>query len=102
VVERKTSIEAYALTLDAMIFTHAQCVPGFVKIDVEGAEAHVLRGMKKTLQQYRPHLLIEMHACYYGHAVADEVTALVKQAQYQWVAVREHGRPHWYLHAQPV
>lgn len=32
-----------------------------VKIDVEGAELSVLKGMEKTLKKYHPHLIIEIH-----------------------------------------
>jgi len=34
----------------------------FVKIDVEGAEDAVIRGMNATLQKFRPVILIEVHA----------------------------------------
>jgi FkbM family methyltransferase len=34
----------------------------FVMMDVEGAEAAVLRGMQQTLAEHRPVLLIELHA----------------------------------------
>lgn len=32
-----------------------------IKIDVEGAELNVLRGMKSTLQNYHPGILVEVH-----------------------------------------
>lgn len=35
-----------------------------VKIDVEGAEARVLAGARKTLARHRPTLIVEMHDCY--------------------------------------
>ena len=35
--------------------------PGLIKIDVEGAEAAVLRGGKQFIQQFQPFLLIEVH-----------------------------------------
>ncbi len=34
-------------------------VPAYVKLDVEGHEAHVLRGMERTLARHRPVLLVE-------------------------------------------
>ena len=34
----------------------------FVKIDVEGAEAAVLKGMKRVMRRDRPILLVELHA----------------------------------------
>jgi FkbM family methyltransferase len=36
--------------------------PSFVKIDVEGAETAVLRGLRKTLQRDQPTLLVEIHS----------------------------------------
>ena len=48
------------ITVDA--YCQKQSVaPTFVKLDVEGAEAEVLEGMKSTLQPYGPQLLIEIH-----------------------------------------
>lgn len=35
--------------------------PDFVKIDVQGVEFDVLLGMKKTIQEYRPKILVEVH-----------------------------------------
>ena len=44
--------------------------PTFVKIDVEGAEPSVLKGMAATLSTYRPGVLAEVDA-----ADADQVGA---------------------------
>jgi FkbM family methyltransferase len=35
--------------------------PNVIKIDIEGAEAMMLRGAIESLQRYRPRLVIEMH-----------------------------------------
>ena len=34
---------------------------GFVKIDVEGKEISVIKGMNKTIERYRPFILFEDH-----------------------------------------
>lgn len=47
------------LTLDDAMRTYF--VPGFVKVDVEGAEAAVLRGARSLLSEARPHLIVEVH-----------------------------------------
>lgn len=35
--------------------------PGLIKIDVEGAEPFVLRGMQETLRVHRPVVMLELH-----------------------------------------
>lgn len=54
-----TEVEVDAL--DNLIATGGLPKPDFAKIDVEGLELNVLRGMKATLQKDRPHLFIEIH-----------------------------------------
>lgn len=56
-----------------------------VKIDVEGAEAHVLRGLKQTILHHGPTLLIEMHdEIYKKPEVRSEVRALLEEVNYEW------------------
>lgn len=50
------------LALDSWIAATAQAPPGVVKIDVEGAEARVVRGMSETLRAAGPALVIELHS----------------------------------------
>ena len=50
------------VALDDFASGHDGFHPGFVKIDVDGGEVDVLRGMQHTLRDRRPHLLIETHA----------------------------------------
>ena len=46
--------------LDSIIVDLQLRPPDFVKIDVEGAELDVLRGMVKVLQDHRPSLIVEL------------------------------------------
>ena len=49
------------IALDELV---AQCTldpPGLVKIDVEGAETDVLRGLSRTITRYRPIIVCELH-----------------------------------------
>ncbi|MEZ5815600.1 MAG: FkbM family methyltransferase [Hyphomicrobiaceae bacterium] len=48
------------VAIDELVFECGWRSPDFVKIDVEGAEIAVLRGMEMTLERHRPGLLIEL------------------------------------------
>ena len=50
-------------SLDDEIVRSNLPVPHFIKIDVEGMEFPVLCGMRKTLIEHQPRLLIEIHGC---------------------------------------
>jgi FkbM family methyltransferase len=54
------SLVVPAASLDTLCGTH-RLRPGFVKIDVEGYEHHVLRGASKTLSEFRPVVLAELY-----------------------------------------
>ena len=59
-----------------------------VKVDVEGAEGLVVRGMTEVLTRSRPIMLIELH----GEAARSAVTALA-QVGYQLLILTEGGGP---------
>lgn len=48
-------------TLDRLVQQEKIPPPDTMKIDVEGYEAHVLRGMQSILQQNKPVVLVEIH-----------------------------------------
>jgi FkbM family methyltransferase len=58
--------------------------PHIVKIDVEGAEAHVLAGMRRILERDRPLLLIEMH----GPAAAGATRRTLRENGYCLLRMR--------------
>lgn len=72
-----------------------------VKIDVEGAEGNVLRGMTQILDRDRPRLIIEMHDMYYGPQIRDEVFSVLEQHRYVWNEDVVFGGS-YYLIAQPA
>lgn len=55
------SIKVRVGSVDNLIETQEVPNPDFCKIDVEGLEVNVLRGMKRTLNEQRPTLFIEIH-----------------------------------------
>lgn len=69
---------------------------GFIKIDVEGFEIHVLRGARHILEQQRPHLFIEVHPNLlrrYGGSASDLIALLSKSYDLSfWDYGTEHSR----------
>jgi FkbM family methyltransferase len=51
-----------SVSLDDFVFLHGNRPPDVVKIDVEGNEAAVLKGMAGILEKYRPSLICELHS----------------------------------------
>lgn len=60
--ERRDDPGALTINIDDAVREGSLPPPNFVKIDVDGAEMQVLRGMDQTLRTYRPPLLIETHS----------------------------------------
>ena len=58
IAAERAEVKVEATTLDAFCAERA-LVPDFVKIDVEGAELLVVRGMKSVLASARPRLMVE-------------------------------------------
>jgi FkbM family methyltransferase len=48
-------------TMDNLITTENLPKPDWIKIDVEGLEIDVLRGMEQTIKDHQPELFIELH-----------------------------------------
>jgi len=48
-------------TLDDFVVRGHARPPDFIKIDIEGAESSALLGALKTIRQYRPTMVIELH-----------------------------------------
>lgn len=61
-------------------------VPDLIKIDVEGAEAQVLRGSRDTLARRHPSLLLSTH----GDAARRDCLTLLRQAGYADVVPLDH------------
>ncbi len=67
-IEPSTSVDAQRtvfvdqVTIDTLVTSGRLPPPNVVKIDVEGAEPAVLRGMSETLRAHRPRLIVELDA----------------------------------------
>jgi len=75
-------------TLDEFVSGQGIPAPDLVKIDVEGGEVRVLKGMKRLLAEKRPLVVCEVH----NHPLAEEAAALLVAAGYL-VSDLETGLP---------
>lgn len=86
ILQEKASrtIEIEVNSLDDEIAANKLPVPDLVKIDVEGLEGHVLRGMTRTLKDSRPRLFIEIHGAEAGDKDenARQVVSILRGAGY--------------------
>lgn len=74
--------EVACRSLDSLAAEGELPLPDLVKIDVEGAEALLLRGARRLLGEHRPKLVIELH----GAAVAREVLTILEDLGYACAA----------------
>jgi FkbM family methyltransferase len=53
-------VEVEITTLDHFV-EEGNLPPGFIKIDIEGAESKALLGARKVIEKFRPNMMIELH-----------------------------------------
>jgi hypothetical protein len=87
------------VTLDSWLAAHDGRPPHVVKIDVEGAEERVLRGMRDILPTARPSLIIELHGT--NSVVADLLDDVGYRHSPLEVAEPTRDAP-WWVHVLAV
>ena len=88
-----TGISVPCTTLDALVAKYGIERANLVKIDVEGAELFVLRGMKEILKRLRPIVVLELEPHLlksFGVSVEDVLTFL-KGSGYSVTSLGSHG-----------
>jgi FkbM family methyltransferase len=85
-----TGISVPALPLDCLLLGRIDVV----KIDTEGADIHILRGLHDTIAMHKPVLVVENHS-YLGYYQEEELhreeLALTDLAGYRWHDIAEFG-----------
>lgn len=87
--EYQGSLSVEQIALDDWHAGQGGPAPDLVKIDVEGGEALVLRGMSNLIREARPLLLIELH----GPQAAAEALAVLSRAGYRLLQLRKGYPP---------
>jgi hypothetical protein len=61
VVEARVSDHESATDVTGDAYANQTAPPDFVKIDIEGAEVPGIRGLRETIEEHAPTLIVEMH-----------------------------------------
>ena len=75
-------------TLDSFVFAGRNPAPHILKIDVEGAEYFILEGGLRTLKEFSPKILLEIHGPNNAHKIWD----ILRDFQYRWMNLTPRGR----------
>jgi FkbM family methyltransferase len=86
-----TVIKVKMITLDSFLKDHPDVHPTFVKIDVEGYGAMVLKGAENMLKQYKPALNCEFHS----PNEKAEVSQILEKAGYWGTVHHDDGSLSW-------
>jgi hypothetical protein len=70
------------------VFEELNPPPEILKIDVEGAESLIIQGGLRTLEDFSPRLLMEIH----GPKNALKVWELLQNLDYSWSHLTKNGR----------
>ncbi|MBU0665483.1 MAG: FkbM family methyltransferase [Proteobacteria bacterium] len=77
---------------------------GLIQLDIEGAELGTLRGASKTITQFKPHIVFEVHKDYvdWTHGLENtEICRLLFKAGYNIFAIRDFNS-HYEMPGKPV
>lgn len=88
-------VEIRATTIDDFVKTRALARLNAIKLDIEGAEMRALNGMKKTLRDFRPVVLMELcaeHQARAGYATQEVKRWVTTEFQMRVFSVAESGK----------
>ncbi|MDB2499866.1 FkbM family methyltransferase, partial [bacterium] len=93
--ESFVEIETLSATLDSLVSKH-KLIPGFIKVDVEGAEHLVFQGAQSVLREHRPIIFSEVsdYLLKRNGSSAKEVMESISQNNYKIIdPFNPHVRP---------
>lgn len=85
------------ITIDEIISSKKLKGPGFIKMDIEGAEMDALEGARNTLKTFKPSLAI---AVYHGYSNGNECARIIRNARPDY-NIEFRGMYLWELPARP-
>ena len=83
-----SQIDVQAVALDDFIFSQNHPQPDLIKMDIEGGEVLAIKGMRKTMFEIKPTMLVEIHS----HSALNCVWKEIQSAGYQLFKM-EKGYP---------
>lgn len=87
--EPDSTVRVKTITIDDLVAKATLDHIDLIKVDVEGAEVEVLEGAKKTLEEHKPPIVVEIH----GSTNGEYVSAILKAVGYQHFKIIRH--PHY-------
>lgn len=96
--DKKNIIEVKSNTIDNFCLTELNPCPDIIKIDVEGEELNVFKGMRQVLEKVKPIVVCEIH-CKKGESYPDfkkKLLHILNSVNYQIVEVGSND-----LHSHP-
>ena len=80
--------------------SRGQCAPpDIVKIDTEGAELKILNGMRKTLEEYSPSILLkaDQNMDRFGYGADDLISLISSANDYKFYTLLDDGKLQSYV-----
>lgn len=92
-------LKTETVTLDSFVEKEENTPPDMIKIDIEGAEYQALKGAKRTIEKYRPIIILEAHI---GERLQElggsleQIDSLLKERNYNIKKNQRNGEIHIY------
>ena len=81
--EREIKKKFKSTTIDSLVLS-LSLNPTFIKIDTEGAEFDILEGMKETLKNFKPKIMLEKHPTMLAKNISiDDINEILKKNNYK-------------------